>query len=55
MKEGKTYLQAVKELWNEIPNDDKALLYRPDFDWVSPEEAKTLQALGRFGKVKDMI
>ena len=55
METGKGYLESVESLWPEIPVDDQALLYRPEFKWVGAEEAKKLQAVGRFNKIKGML
>jgi len=55
MKSGKSYLQAVETLWNEIPLEDQILLYRPEFEWVSPEEIRKLEALKAYQGFKDML
>jgi hypothetical protein len=54
-KEGNSYLQAVETLWNEIPLDDQALLYRPEFEWVSPEFGKKLDVIKAYAGFKGMI
>lgn len=51
----RTYKQAVEKYWPEIGDDDKVLLYRPDFEWVKPEEAKRIQALNKYNKIRDFI
>ena len=55
MNEGESYLEAVESLWTEIPLEDQALLYRPEFKWVGAEEVKKLQAVGRFNKIKGIL
>jgi hypothetical protein len=55
MEKRKSYLQAVESLWNEIPLEDQALLYRPEFEWVSPEEERKLEALKAYVGFKGMI
>ena len=55
MEKGESYLKAVESLWAEIPLEDQVLLYRPEFKWVGAEEAKKLQAVGRFNKIKGML
>ena len=55
MKGGESYLKAVESLWAEIPLEDQVLLYRPEFKWVGAEEAKKLQAVGRFNKIKGIL
>ena len=55
MEKGESYLKAVESLWSEIPVDDQALLYRPEFKWIGAEEAKKLQAVGRFNKIKGIL
>jgi len=53
--DGNSYLQAAETLWNEIPVDDQALLYRPEFDWVSAEERRKLELVKAYWGFKDMI
>jgi hypothetical protein len=55
MKGGESYPSTLESLWPEIPLGDKALLYRPEFKWIGAEEAKKLQAVGRFNKIKGML
>ena len=55
MEKGESYLKAVESLWSEIPVDDQALLYRPEFKWIGAEEVKKLQAVGRFNKIKGIL
>jgi hypothetical protein len=55
MKSGKSYLQAVETLWNEIPLEDQSLLYRQGFEWVSPEFGKKLDVIKAYQGFKDMI
>ena len=55
MEKRKSYLQAVESLWNEIPLEDQALLYRPEFEWVSPEERRKLEAMRAYYGIKGMI
>ena len=55
MKGSESYLKAVESLWSEIPVEDQVLLYRPEFKWVGAEEAKKLQAVGRFNKIKGIL
>ena len=55
MEKGKSYIQAVETLWNEIPLDDQALLYRPGFEWVSPEFGKKLDVIKAYQGFKGMI
>ncbi len=55
MKKGKSYLQAVESLWSKIPLEDQALLYRPEFKWVSPEERRKLEAVRAYQGFKGMI
>jgi hypothetical protein len=55
MEGGKSYLQAVESLWSEIPIDDQSLLYRPGFEWVSPEFGKKLDAIKAYQGFKGMI
>ena len=55
MEKGESYLKAVEYLWPKIPLEDQVLLYRPEFKWVGAEEAKKLQAVGRFNKIKGIL
>ena len=55
MKKGESYLKAVEFLWTEIPVEDQALLYRPEFEWVGPDEVKKLDALRAYQGIKGMI
>jgi hypothetical protein len=55
MTKGESYLQAVESLWGEIPLGDQALLYRPEFEWVEPEERRKLEALQAYQGFKGMI
>jgi hypothetical protein len=55
MKDGISYQKAVEKLWNEIPVDDKILLFRSDFEWIDPTERRKLEALASFNKIKGMI
>ncbi len=49
------YLDSVELLWNEIPLDDQVLLYRPEFEWVGPEERRKLEALRSYNDIKNML
>ena len=55
METGKGYLEATEYLWDEIPLDDQALLYRPEFEWIGAEEARKLDALKTYQGFKGMI
>ena len=55
MKNGESYLESVEYLWTEIPVEDQALLYRPEFEWVGPDEVKKLDALRAYQGFKGMI
>ncbi len=55
MKKGESYLEAVESIWTEIPLEDQALLYRPEFKWVGPDEVKKLDALRAYQGFKGMI
>jgi hypothetical protein len=55
MKRGKSYQEALESLWSEIPQDDKSLLWRPEFKWVGAQEAKTLKAIRTVNNLKGMI
>ena len=55
MKKGESYIQAVESRWSEIPLEDQALLYRPEFEWVSPEERRKLEAIQAYQGFKGMI
>jgi hypothetical protein len=55
MKEGDSYIQAVETLWSKITLEDQALLYRSEFEWVSPEERRKLEAVRAYRGFKGMI
>ena len=55
METGKGYLESVEYLWPEIPVEDQALLYRPEFEWVGADEARKLEALRAYQGIKGMI
>ncbi len=55
MGTGKGYLESVEYLWPEIPVEDQALLYRPEFEWVGPDEARKLDAIRAYQGIKGMI
>jgi len=55
MKSGKSYMKAMESLWKRIPLEDQILLYRPEFEWVSPEEIRKLEALKAYQGFKDML
>jgi len=55
MKKGESYLQAVESLWSDIPLEDRVLLYRPEFEWVSPEERRKLEAIQAYAGFKGML
>jgi hypothetical protein len=55
MKQGKTYPQAVQEVWEELDQDTKVLMYRPSFDWLSPEEHKKWVSLQKYQQIKNII
>jgi hypothetical protein len=55
MKREKSYVKAVESLWSKIPLEDQILLYRPEFEWVSPEEVRKLEAMRAYQGFKGMI
>ena len=55
METGKGYLEATEYLWPEIPVDDQALLYRPEFKWVGSDEARKLVSLKAYQGFKGML
>ena len=55
MKEGESYLESVESLWTEIPVEDQALLYRPEFEWIVGDERRKLEALRAYQGFKGMI
>ena len=55
MEKGKSYLKAVESLWAEIPLEDQALLYLPEFEWVVGDERRKFDALKAYQGFKGMI
>ena len=49
------YKTSLKSLWEEIPIDDKILLYTPDLDWIEGDEAAKLSKLKKYSNIKQMI
>ena len=55
MKKGKSYLESIESLWSKIPVEDQTLLYRPEFEWIGPDEVRKLDALRAYQGFKGMI
>jgi len=55
IQKGSSYIQALESFWKEINVYDQALLYRPEFEWVGPEEGRKLEALRSYNDIKNMI
>jgi hypothetical protein len=55
MKRGNDYIQSVELVWPDLSDADKALLYRPEFSWVSDQEIKSIKAMLDFNKIKWML
>ena len=55
MKKGKSYLESIESLWSKIPVEDQTLLYRPEFEWLGPDEVRKLDALRAYQGFKGMI
>jgi hypothetical protein len=55
MKSRKSYLDSVELLWSEIPIEDQALLYRPNFYWIGPEEKRKIEAFLFYSNIKNML
>ena len=55
METGKGYLEATEYLWPEIPLEDQALLYRPEFEWVVGDEKRKMDALKAYQGFKGML
>jgi len=55
MKEGNSYLQSVESIWSEISLEDQVLLYRPEFDWVSSDERRKIEAVRAYHGFKGML
>jgi hypothetical protein len=49
------YLDSVELLWSEIPIEDQALLYRPNFYWIGPEEKRKIEAFLFYSNIKNML
>lgn len=49
------YEEALSSLWRWIPLEDQILLFRPEFKWISPDEAKNLEVIKRVRSIKGMI
>jgi len=55
MEGGKSYLEAVESLWPKIPPEDQALLYRPEFEWVTPEKKRSIELLIEYNRIREML
>ncbi len=55
MKTGKSYVEAVEEYWPQISMEEKILMYRPEFEWIGPEEGRKMEAFKRYNSIKGMI
>jgi hypothetical protein len=55
MKKGESYPEAVKDYWPRISTKEKALMYRPEFYWVSKKEADEFQAFLKYDQIRGMI
>ena len=49
------YEHVLRSLWNSIDVKDQALLYRPTFNWVSPEESKKLASIKKYLDIQNLI
>ena len=55
MKSGESYQETLQKLWDKFPMEDQALLYRPEFKWVSDDDAKKLKAFANYKRIEGMI
>jgi hypothetical protein len=55
MKGGESYQETLQKLWDEFPMEDQALLYRPEFKWVSDDDARKLKAFANYKRIEGMI
>jgi len=51
----RSYKTAVKNIWHNLSAEERAEVYLPEFDWVSPEEVRKIQLIKKYIKVKDFI
>ena len=54
MKKGKSYQQALEELWPKMTDGDRVLMYK-DHPSLSPEETRKYKALAAYNNIKDYI
>jgi hypothetical protein len=54
-KNGGNFSLALRDRWDEVSLEDKMLMYRPDFKWMSAEERKELETLIAYNRIKDML
>ena len=52
---GGNFSLALRDRWDEVSMEDKALMYRPDFKWISAEERKELETLIAYNRIKDVL
>jgi len=55
MKKGESYIGAVEAVWSELGDEDKMLLYRPEFSWISGDELKGIKAMLAYKGIKFML
>jgi hypothetical protein len=55
MRGRRSYQGAVRSLWEELEDETKVLIYRPSFDWLTPEEHKKWSVLQKYQKIKSII
>ena len=56
MKEnGGSFSLALRDRWDEVTMEDKVLMFRPEFSWVSDDEARKLKALANYKRIEGMI
>ena len=52
---GGNFSLALRDRWDEVTMEDKVLMFRPEFKWVSDDEARKLKALAGYKRIEGMI
>jgi hypothetical protein len=55
LKNGGDFSLALKNRWDGMSLEDKTLMYRPDFKWMSDEDRKEMETLMTYNRIKDVL
>jgi hypothetical protein len=55
LKNGGDFSLALQNSWDGMSLENKMLMYRPDFKWMSDEDRKEMEALITYNRIKDVL